>query len=126
MRKNPMLTCAIVAGLSLLTLAFVFSPRHSGAPAKSDLEHYFWVVSHAESPAQDRYQAFLKLVAATNSEWRAAHLRDLNLENAWLPDTDLHGADFTDVSFSHATLSRAKLSSASLQRTDLSAVDLSQ
>jgi uncharacterized protein YjbI with pentapeptide repeats len=120
---GPIVILALI--LLLAGNLWLFKQWRTASRARRN-EHSFWVVSHRESPPQERYDAFLELVAAGNKEWRSAYLSELDLSGVYLPNADLQWTDFRATKMSKATLVGASLSKGRLQQADLSGADLTR
>lgn len=112
--------------LALLTCNLWLIQRELAARRQAGAEHDFWVVCHASYPQAERTEAFLRLVAAGNTEWRSARLNALVLNGVSLPNAELQRADFQGSSLARASCVRAKFAQGKLTSTDLSEADLSE
>ena len=112
--------------LAALVTGNIWLTKQEQARRQSTLEHDFWVVSHETYPARERAEAFLRLVAAGNREWRSARLDGLSLEGVSLPDTDLQRADFKDSKMARAVCTGARFAKSKFINTDLTQAELTK
>ena len=89
-------------------------------------EHDFWTLCQPGSTPGERQDAFRRLVAAGNREWRSADLRALDLSGMAADGADLHGASFLRTRLVGAHLEVAQLGSCILELADLSGAQLAQ
>lgn len=97
-------------------------------------EHLFWVVCQPGHSAEDRADAFLKLLSLHNREWRSADLSGIDLPGVNLAEapldytdfrrSDFHRANFTGAFLNQTYLQLCDLTEASLVGADLSEADL--
>jgi uncharacterized protein YjbI with pentapeptide repeats len=115
-----------VALIALLTwngwMAFQLAQTRS----QMTTERRFWIVGHAVYPAAQRAEAFIELALAGNTDWKGAHLQELNLFGIKLPDADLQQAGFTATDLRRSDLSGARLTKATFVRADLTGANLAQ
>ncbi len=88
-------------------------------------EHLFWMICHEGASSEERTHAFVRLVAAGNTEWKSARLCKLKLQGADLNGIDLHQAELDDGDFTRANLTDARLDRSKLHLANLSDADLS-
>jgi len=125
----------ILAGGGALVLAALITTnlwlmnRTLARERQTSLEHLFWVVCQPGFSANERAEAFLKLLVAENREWRSADLSGLdlpgiNLSQAPLDNTDFRRSVFTRADFSGAFMGNAYLQLCDFSEANLEACDL--
>jgi uncharacterized protein YjbI with pentapeptide repeats len=122
---RPLWLVAVV-GIALLARWAWLEREVRQQALRADVAQDFWIVCHAESPAEERARSFFRLVAAGNTEWRAAHLYGLNFDGAALTSADLRSADFGSSTFRDATLAGTKLAKARFHQADVSGADFTR
>jgi uncharacterized protein YjbI with pentapeptide repeats len=119
----PILAVALLAGLTLNIWVVAGLVRQQRTTSH---EHDFWVLCQPGSAPVERETAFRHLVAAGNTQWRAAEVRGLNLAGITAPRADLQYAGFLRTNLAGAQLEGAKLCSANLELADLTGAQLTQ
>lgn len=92
-------------------------------------ESVFWRLAQPGSEPADRKEAFLRLVAAGNREWRSANLNDLDFEDTTLDGVVLKNAVFDSCRFHKVHMYETKMSPGSFRLcrftdADMIAIDL--
>jgi len=127
----PLRTGRFWSTLVFLLLCGVFSAnlwlvlQQLEKASKAEKEHLFWIVCHSENHSQ-REDAFLKLVALKNTEWRSARLNGLTFKKANLQGVDLQNADFSESDLSGANLADSLLIDCKFRLVNLTGADLSR
>ena len=112
--------------IAILTMNVWLVARLMQQQSEATKEHLFWVLCQPGGTPGERANAFRRLVAEGNKEWRSAQLSELDLSGSALPNAELKGAGFQRANLARANLAGAKLSKASLELADLTGADLSE
>jgi uncharacterized protein YjbI with pentapeptide repeats len=120
------LFAALLLTLMLLTWNVQLTSRLLRDQRGISREHAFWTLCQPGSSPQERSDAFSRLVAGGNTEWRSARLSELNLESASLAGAQLDRASFQRTRLIKASLARASIVKGVFDLADLSGADLSQ
>ncbi|GAB4150459.1 MAG: hypothetical protein Tsb009_25320 [Planctomycetaceae bacterium] len=117
--------------LWLMTRNLELLNRQQENQRNREIEHLFWIISREGASAEERTNAFKRLVAAGNNEWRIAHLKRLDLRGMNLSKLEFRQASFEDCDFREARLNESKMfqcefTFCKLQKADLQDADLSE
>lgn len=112
--------------IAILTMNVWLVARLMQQQSEATKEHLFWVLCQPGGTPGERANAFRRLVAEGNKEWRSAQLSELDLSGIPLPGAEIKGAGFQRANFAGANLAGAHLSKSSLELADLTGADLSQ
>lgn len=124
------LTLIVFAGLTAFQLYLIKVQLDLGqqqwrALESTRQEHLFWIVCQPTASAQERTNAFLRLVEAKHPEWRSAALNELRLQGCDLSLADLRLAQLIACDLRESRLNGALLTDSSLRLADLTKADLS-
>ena len=109
----------VLAVIALVTLNVALVVQQRSLSAEQSLQQAFWDLSHSGLGPAARANAFLKLTASRNTEWRSA-----NLESLSLPAVDLTGADLSSARFMSCDFSRGLFAEANLEKAGIDLCDL--
>jgi len=90
------------------------------------VEHAFWQITRPGTEPEHRTDAFLRLVAAGNTEWRMASLNDMRFEKTLLNAVPLKFAVFDSCAFRNVSMRKVELFGGGFSTCDLVQVNLKQ